>query len=146
MNLVHLKAHLHDIQAKQGPYCLDRGPIFPSTDRASSVSKLFIIWHSVSDSRMHFRWLALKMFVFFIYLWNFGKISIFLASSGSFNVKNDNWFTVFFFAVLAANFEFVGLAPKQKYMETVRTAKSWPRKNQSEHRDLALGLLYHKNV
>ena len=28
--------------------------------RGSSVSKLFIIWHSVSDSKMHFRWLALK--------------------------------------------------------------------------------------
>ena len=38
----------------------DRGPIFPSTPRASSVSKLFIIWHSASDSKMHFRWLALK--------------------------------------------------------------------------------------
>ena len=38
-----------------GPYCHDRGPMFPSTARASSVSKLFIIWHSVSDSKMHFR-------------------------------------------------------------------------------------------
>ena len=31
-------------------YCHDRGPIillFPSTARASSVSKLFIIWHSM---------------------------------------------------------------------------------------------------
>ena len=50
--------------------------------------------------------------------------------------------TVFFLAVLVANFEFAGFAPKQKYtgwtvsMETVRTAKSFPRKNQSEHRDL----------
>ena len=47
-----------------------------------------------------------------------------------------------FFAVLVANFEFAGFAPKQRYtdwtvsMETVRTAKSGPRKNQSEHRDL----------
>ena len=38
-----------------GPYCHDLGPIFPSTARASSVSKLFIIGHSVSDSKMHFR-------------------------------------------------------------------------------------------
>ena len=44
----------------------------------------------------------------------------------------------FFFAVLVANVEFAGLAPKQKYtgwivsMETVRTAKYRPRKNQSE--------------
>ena len=53
-----------------------------------------------------------------------------LASSGSFNVKIDNIHTFFFFAVLVANFEFAGFAPKQKYtdwtvcMETVRTAKS----------------------
>ena len=48
----------------------------------------------------------------------------------------------FFFAVLVANFEFAGFAPKQKYtawtvsMEKVRTAKSRPRKNQSERTDL----------
>ena len=53
----------------------------------------------------------------------------FLASAGSFNVKDDNFHT-FFFAVLVANVEFAGFAPKQKYtdwtvsMETVRTAKS----------------------
>ena len=35
------------------------------------------------------------MFVFFIHLWNFRKISIFLASASSFNVKNDNFHTVF---------------------------------------------------
>ena len=52
-----------------------------------------------------------------------------LASAGTFNVKNDNFHT-FFFAVLVANVEFAGFAPKQKYtdwtvsMETVRTAKS----------------------
>ena len=75
---------------------------------------------------------------------NLFSFSIFLASSGSFTVKNDNIhrFFFFFFALLVANFEFAGFAPKQKYtgwtvsMETVRTAKSWPRKNQSEHRDL----------
>ena len=56
-------------------------------------------------------------------------MSTFLASAGSFNVKNDNFHT-FFFAVLVANVEFAGLAPKEKYtdwtasMETVRTAKS----------------------
>ena len=47
-----------------------------------------------------------------------------------------------FFAVLVANFEFAGFAPKQKYtdwtvsMETVRTAKSRPRKNKLKHRAL----------
>ena len=63
-------------------------------------------------------------------------------------MKNDNIHS-FFFAVLVANFEFAGFAPKQKYtgwtvsVETVRTAKSWPRKNQSDHRDcLRLGLPY----
>ena len=56
------------------------------------------------------------------------NFSIFLASSGSFIVKNDN--IQYFFAVLVANFEFAGFAPKEKYtgwtvfMETVRTAKS----------------------
>ena len=56
-------------------------------------------------------------------------------------LKNDK-FSHFFLAVLVANVEFAGFAPKQKYtdwtvsMETVRTAKSSPRKNQSEHRDL----------
>ena len=43
----------------------------------------------------------------------FRKISISLASAGSFNVKNDNFHT-FFFAVFVANFEFAGFAPKQK--------------------------------
>ena len=40
--------------------------------------------------------LHLKVLVFFINLWNFGKISIFLASSGSFNVKKDNIHSIFF--------------------------------------------------
>ena len=39
--------------------------------------------------------LHLKMFVFFIHLCNFRKISIFLASSGCFNVKNMTIFTLF---------------------------------------------------
>ena len=57
------------------------------------------------------------------------SLSIFLASSGSFTVKNDNIHS-FFFTVLVANFEFAGFSPKEKYtgwtvsMETVRTAKS----------------------
>ena len=45
------------------------------------------------------------MVVFFINLWNLSKISIFLAFSGSFAMKNDNIhiFFFFFFAVLVAN-------------------------------------------
>ena len=56
-------------------------------------------------------------------------------------MKNDNIHS-FVFAVLVANFEFVSFAPKQKYTawtvstEMARTAKSRPRKNQSEHWDL----------
>ena len=56
-------------------------------------------------------------------------MSIFLASSDSFSVKNDN-IHIFFFVVSVSNFEFAGFAPKQKYtdwtvsMETVHTAKS----------------------
>ena len=47
--------------------------------------------------------LHLKMFVFSIYLWNLGKISIFLASSDSFNVKNDiihTFFSLFWLQIL----------------------------------------------
>ena len=77
---------------------------------------------------MHFRWLALKNVRLLHLSLKFRKFSIFLASAGSFNVKDDNFHT--FFAVLVANFEFADFAPKQKYtawtvaMETVRTAKS----------------------
>ena len=47
--------------------------------------------------------LHLKMFVFSIYLWNFGKIFIFLASSDCFNVKNDiihTFFSLFWLQIL----------------------------------------------
>ena len=40
--------------------------------------------------------LTWRMFVFFIHLWNLGKISIFQGSSGSFTVKNDNIHSFFF--------------------------------------------------
>ena len=79
---------------------------------------------------MHFQWLALKKCSSSSSIFEISeKNSIFLASAGSFNAKNDHSHT-FFFAVLVANFEFAGVAPKQKYtdltvsMETVRTAKS----------------------
>ena len=81
---------------------------------------------------MHFRWLALK---------NFGKISIFLASSDSFNVKND--IIHFFFAVLVANFGFAGFAPKQKYTDWTVSILQNPdreRTNQSTGICLRLGL------
>ena len=75
---------------------------------------------------MHFRWLALKKCLSSSPIF---QISIFFASAGSFNVKNEN-FDTFFIAVLVANFEFGGFAQKQKHtdwtvsMETVRTEKS----------------------
>ena len=48
------------------------------------------------------------MFVFFIHLWNLGKISIFLGFSGSFAMKNDN--IHIFFSFCSA-----GFAQEQKY-------------------------------
>ena len=57
-------------------------------------------------------------------------------------MKNDIVDIKFVFAVLFSNFEFASFAPKQKYtawtnsMEMVGTAKSRPRKNQSECSDL----------
>ena len=62
--------------------------------------------------------LAWRMFVR-----NFGKISIFLAFSGSFAVKNDN-FHSFFFAVLVPNFEFAGFFCKTKIHGFVKTVRS----------------------
>jgi len=87
--------------------------------------------------------LHLKMFVSFIHLWNFGKISIFLASSGSFNVKNDNIHT--FFPLLVGNFEFAGFATKQKYTGWTVSVLQNPdreRTNQSTGICLRLGLPY----
>ena len=55
-------------------------------------------------------------------------------------MKNNN--IHIFFRCFGCKFEFAGSAPKQKYtawtvsMEKVRTAKSRPRKNQSELTDL----------
>ena len=70
-------------------------------------------------------------------------LSIFLASSGSFTVKNDNihsfFFSLFWLQIMNLPASF---APKQKYTawtvstEMVRTAKSRPKKNQSERWDL----------
>ena len=114
-----------------------------------------MISHSVSDSKIHclFQFLQqefpnlqdnktrsenvplLSSSIFEISV----KISIFLAFSGSFTVKNDNIDT--FFAVLVANVEFAGFPPKKKCMswtvttETVRTAKSRPSKNQPKRTD-----------
>ena len=76
--------------------------------------------------------LARRMFVFFTNLWNLGKISILLAFSGSFAVKND--ILHIFFAVLVANFELPAL-PQTKIHgldETVCTAELRPWKNQSD--------------
>ena len=71
--------------------------------KRSKVSKLIIIWHSLSDSKMHFRWLAFKN-VCLLHPWlKFRKNSILLASSSSFNVKNDNihtFFSLFWFQIL----------------------------------------------
>ena len=57
---MHINCLLTKREGRRGPYCHDRGPIYPSTVQTSSVSKLFIMWHSASDSKMHLRWLTLK--------------------------------------------------------------------------------------
>ena len=95
--------------------------------------------------------LHLKMFVLSIHIWNFGKISIFLAFSASFNVKNDNihtFFSLFWFA----NFEFAGIAPKQKYTDwtvpwkwSVLQNPDRERTNQSTGIWWRLGLPYNDN-
>ena len=93
--------------ASLGPYCHDRGPIFPSTARASSFSKSFIIWHSVSDSKIHF-WCNQSFLAFYLF-----SFSIFLASSGSFTVKNDNIHS-FFFRCFGCKFLICRIHPKTK--------------------------------
>ena len=50
--IININRLLTEREGHTGEYCHDRGPIFPSTARASEVSKRFIIWHSVSDSKM----------------------------------------------------------------------------------------------
>ena len=85
--------------------------------------------------------LHLKMSVFCIYLWNFGKISIFLASSDSFNVKNDIIHT--FFPVLVANFIFAGFVPKQKYTDwTVSMKRSILRNPDPERTNQSTGIYW----
>ena len=84
----------------------------PDIDPRSSQYGLFLIVKFASGG------LHLKMFIIFIHLSNFGKFSAFLASSGSFNVKNDNIDRVFFLLfcfllfVLVENVEFAGLGPE----------------------------------
>ena len=58
---------------------------------------------------MHFRCnQSFYLLAFYVF-----RFSIFLTSSGSFPVKNDNIHS-FFSAVLGANFEFAGFPPKTK--------------------------------
>ena len=95
--------------------------------------------------------LHLKMFVFSIYLWNFGKISIFLASSDSFNVKNDiihTFFSLFWFwqilnlpASLQNKNTRIGPFP---WKWSVLQNPDWERTNQSTGICLRLGLPYNK--
>ena len=61
--------------------------------------------------KCNFWWLALKKRSSSSSIFEISEKVIFLASAGSFNVKNDNFHT-FFFAVLVANVEFAGFAPE----------------------------------
>ena len=75
-------------------------------------------------------------------------MSIFLASSDSSGVKNENIHT-FFFSLLVANFEFAGLTPKQKYAfpwkRSVLQNPVRERANQSRGICLRVGLPYNNN-
>ena len=69
----------------------------------------------------------LKMFIFSIYLGNFGKISIFLASSDSFNVKNDiihTFFSLFWLQILNLPASLQNKNTQTVSMEMVHTAKT----------------------
>ena len=61
--------------------------------------------------KCNFWWLALKKRSSSSSIFEISEKVISLASAGSFNVKNDNFHT-FFFAALVANVEFAGFAPK----------------------------------
>ena len=93
---------------------------------------------------MHFR------FVFSIYLENFGKISIFIASSDSFNVKDDNihiffslfWLQIINLPALLQNINTrIGLFPRK---HSVLQNPDRERTNQSTGICLRLGLPYNK--
>ena len=91
------------------------------------------------------------MFVFFIHLWNFGKISIFLASAGTFNVKNDNFHT-FFFCCLGCKCWICRLCSKTKihgldrFHGNVLQNPDRERTNQGTGICLGLGLPYNKTA
>ena len=92
------------------------------------------------------------MFVFFIHLWNFGNILIFLASAGSFNVKNDNCYTFFSLswlqilnlpALLQIKNTRIGTFPGKR---SVLQNPDWERTNQSTGICLELGLPYNNAI
>ena len=98
---------------------------------------------------MHFRWLALKSVRLLHLSLKFRKFSIFLASAGSFNVKDDNFHT--FFAVLVANFDLPTLLQNKNtrlgplpWKRSVLQNPDRERTNQSTGICLELGLPYNK--
>ena len=79
------------------------GEYWPSTRGSTDRAKwLFIIWHSVSDSKLHFRWLAFK---------NVRRLNPSLKFRKIFNLFSFFWYfqceewqhSHFLFAVLVAN-------------------------------------------
>ena len=84
--------------------------------------------------------LHLKMFVFSIYLRNFGKFSIFLFSSDSFNVNNDIIHT--FFRCFGCKFWICRLCSQTKIHVLQNPDRE--RTNQSTGICLRLGLPYNK--
>ena len=97
---------------------------------------------------MHFRWLALKKCLSSSSIF---EISIFLASAGSFNVKNEN-FHSFFFAVLVANLNLAALLQNKNtrigpfpWKRSVLQNPDRERTNQSTGICLELALPYNKS-
>ena len=102
---------------------------------------MFIIWHSVSDSKMHFR--CNQSFLLFIFLaFQSFYLSIFLASSGSFTVKNDNihsFFSLFWLQILKLPASLQNKNTRAGPFPWKRSVLQNPdreRTYQSEHRDL----------
>ena len=96
--------------------------------------------------------LHLKMFVFSIKLWNFGKISIFWFSSDSFNVKNDiihTFFSLFWLQILNLPASLQNINTRIGPFPWKRSVLQNPdreRTNQSTGICLRLGLPYNKHT
>ena len=145
---------------QRGPYCHNLGSMFPSSARASSVGKLLIMWFLIAKSTACFSFcikifhifrkkkLAQRLVVFLIHLRDPGKISVLLAFSGSFAMKNDN---IHIFLCFGCKLWIGRLCFKQKCrarnvsIETFHIVKYQARKSQSQRTDYLRLLCYEIN-